>query len=69
MKRKPNAAAIAREELVRQLARGMVRNECLPGIAARLGMTPAQARDLIFETHRAGEWSHALRAAAEEKNA
>lgn len=61
MKRKPNAAAIAREELVRELARGMVGNECLPDVAARLGLTPEDARHLIFESHRSGEWARIVR--------
>lgn len=48
-------------ELLRELARGMVGNERLPDVAARLGLTPEDARHLIFESHRSGEWARIVR--------
>ena len=48
---------------MRELAEGMVQGDTLPEIAARIGLTPAAARDIIFEAHRAGIWARAVRAA------
>ena len=49
------------EEKLRALAEGMTKNETLPDIAARLGMTAEDARHLIFVAHRSGEWSRIVR--------
>lgn len=58
MKRKN--AETEREKL-EALAEGMTKNETLPDIAARLGMTAEDARDLIFAAHRSGEWGRIVR--------
>ena len=61
MKQSQSAAPTAKEELVRELARGLIRNECLADIAARLGISPEEMRHLIFESHRSGEWARIVR--------
>ena len=49
------------EEKLRALAEGMTKNETLPDIAARLGMTAEDARHMIFAAHRSGEWGRIVR--------
>ena len=49
---------------VRELACGMAQGDTLPEIAARIGLTPAAARDIIFEAHRAGIWACVVWAAS-----
>lgn len=49
------------EEKLRALAEGMTKNEALPDIAARLGMTAEDARHMIFAAHRMGEWGRIVR--------
>ena len=49
------------EEKLRALAEGMTKNEALPDIAARLGMTAEDARHMIFAAHRLGEWGRIVR--------
>lgn len=49
------------EEKLRALAEGMTKNETLPDIAARLGMTAEDARHMIFAAHRLGEWGRIVR--------
>lgn len=51
----------AKDELLRELARGLVHNERLPDVAARLGLSPEEMRHLIFESHRSGEWARIVR--------
>lgn len=58
MKRKN---AETEKEKLEALAEGMTKNETLPDIAARLGMTAEDARHMIFAAHRSGEWGRIVR--------